>query len=87
MHCNIVQEATVRNCVSGNSSDGVLCLKKPVDADGYVIQSICCETGFLISPEDKIVKYQDLSIDGMSVIHKEVFELKNYSFILNNELV
>lgn len=87
MHCNIVQEATVRNCVSGNSSDGVLYLKKPVDVGGYVIQSVCCETGFLISPENKIVRYQDLTVDGMSVIHKEVFELKNYSFILNEQLV
>lgn len=87
MHCNIVQEATVFNCVKGNSSDGVLLLKKPVSVGTRVIQSVCCETGYLISPDDRIIRYQDLSIDEMCVIHREVFELKNYSFTLNALLV
>lgn len=87
MHCNIVQEATVFNCVSGNSSDGVLLLKKPVDVGNRVIQSVCCETGYLISSDDRIVRYQDLSIDEMCVIHRELVELKKYTFTLNAQLV
>jgi hypothetical protein len=87
MHCNIVQEATVVNCVKGNSGDGVLLLKKPVDIGSCVVQSVCCETGFLISEEDKIVRYQDLTIEQLSVLHRQIFETKNYTFTLNSQLV
>ena len=87
MHRNIVQEATVYNCVKGNSSDGVLLLKKPIRVGDYCVESVCCETGYLISTEDKIVRYQDLTVEQLSVLHTQIFQLKEYSFTSNKLLV
>ena len=87
IHREIVQEATVRSMVTNQTTDGVLLLKKPVEVGNYVVQSICCETGFLISTEDKVVRYRDLSVENLSVLHHEIVLGKQYSFTPNKQLV
>jgi len=88
LHCGIVQEATVRNSVMGNDSDGVLLLKDPIKFREFIVGSICCETGFLISTDnDKIIPYQKLTVEELSVIHNYLVQSKQYTFTLNKELV
>ena len=88
MHSDIVVESTVRNCVSGNDSDGVLLLKNPLQFREWTVSSVCCETGFLVSPDnDKIVPYQKLTIEELDVVHSVVCVSKQYSFTLNTQLV
>jgi len=88
LHCDIVQEATVRNSVLGNESDGVLLLKVPIRIREFVIGSVCCETGFLLSTDnEKIISYQKLTIEELSVIHNYLVGAKQYTFTLNKELV
>ncbi len=87
MHRDIVQEATVRNMIINQTTDGVLSLEKPVEVGGYVVQSVCCETGYLISTEDIIVRYQDLTVEELSVIHQSLVVGKKYTFISNKQLV
>lgn len=88
IHRDIVQEATVRNTVSGNSSDGVLLFKHPIQIGDNHISSICCETGFLLGPDNnKIIRYQELNLEGLSVLHNYVVESKQYKFTLNSQLV
>jgi hypothetical protein len=88
IHRDIIQEATVRNTVNGNESDGVLLLIKDVTINGKVISSICCETGYLLGQDnDKIVRYQDLTLEGLAVLHNYVVECKQYKFTLNSQLV
>ncbi len=87
MHCDIVQEATVRTMVNNNTTDGVILLEKPIEVGGYVVQSVFCETGYLISTEDIIVRYQDLTVEELSVIHQSLVVGKKYTFISNKQLV
>lgn len=87
MHCDIVQEATVRTMVNIQTTDGVLSLEKPVEVGDYVVQSICCETGYLISPEDRVVRYQDLTVEELSVLHQSFVVGKKYTFTSNKQLV
>lgn len=87
MHRDIVQEATVRNMITNQTTDGVLSLEKPVEVGDYVVQSVCCETGYLISTEDIIVRYQDLTVEELSVIHQSLVVGKKYTFISNKQLV
>lgn len=87
MHCDIVQEATVRTMVNIQTTDGVLSLEKSIQVGDYVVQSICCETGLLISIEDRVVRYQDLTVEDLSVLHREFVLGKHYSFKSNKQLV
>ena len=85
MHCDIVQEATVRTMINIQTTDGVLSFEKPIEVGDYVVQSICCETGYLISTEDRIVRYQDLCVEELSVIHQSLVVGKHYSFTPNKQ--
>ena len=88
LHRDLVQEATVRNTVNGNESDGVLLLNKTVDVGDFTVGGICCETGFILSTDcEKIIPYQKLSIEQLSVLHDYVVIGKQYSFTLNSQLV
>jgi hypothetical protein len=88
IHREIVQEATVKNSVRGNKSDGVLLMEKPITIRDYIISSVCCETGYLISTDnDRIVPYQRLTVEELSVIHNCIVQAKQYSYISNKELV
>ena len=87
IHCDIVQEATVRTMVNIQTTDGVLSLEKPIEVGDYVVQSVCCETGYLISPEDRIVRYQDLCVEDLSVLHQSLVISKKYTFISNKQFV
>jgi hypothetical protein len=87
IHRDIVQEATVRNAVNGNGSNGVLLLKNPLVIRGKVVASVCCETGLLVLEDnDTIVKYKDFSIEELSVLHRIIVETKQYTFTLNSQL-
>jgi len=87
IHRDIVQEATVRNMIKNQTTDGVLLLNRPVELGSYVVQSVCCNTGYLISTEDKIVRYQDLCVEQLSVLHQEFVTSKRYTFTPNKQLV
>ena len=88
IHRDIVQEATVRNCILGNWCEGVLLLKDSIKIRDYIISSVCCETGLLISADnDRVIPYQKLTVEELAVIHNSVVQGKNYSFTLNTELV
>jgi hypothetical protein len=87
MHCDIVQEATVRIMVSNNTTDGVISLENPIEVGGYVVQSVCCESGLLISTEDRVVRYQDLTVEHLSVLHQSFVVGKKYTFISNKQFV
>jgi hypothetical protein len=88
MHRDIVQEATVRNAINGNESDGVLLFKRPLVIRGNVVASVCCETGLLILDDnDTLVKYKDFSIEELAVLHRTIVETKQYTFTLNSQLV
>jgi hypothetical protein len=88
IHCDIVQEATVRNCINGNFNRGVLLFEDPIKIKDYVISSICCETGLLISDDnDRIIPYQKLTVEELSVIHSYVVGEKKYSFTPDKQLV
>lgn len=83
IHSELVQKATVGNCVDGNSSEGVLRLKIPyVLQDGRDVESICCETGLLLGNE-KVIKYRDVILEDLVQIHN-LFASKQYSFELNS---
>jgi hypothetical protein len=82
IHSELVQEATVRSCVDGNPSDGVLRLKLPyVLQDGREVDSICCESGLLLG-NDKVIRYRDVILEDLVQIHN-LFASKQYSFELN----
>jgi len=87
MHSDIVKEATVRNTINGNDSDGVLLLKDPLQFREWIISSVCCETGFLISPDNYKIPYHKLTIKELDVVHSVVCVSKKYSFTLNTQLV
>lgn len=54
----------------------------------FTVWGLCCEEGLLLQPDYcRIVPYQKLSIYDLVVLHEYVVEKKNYSFILNTELV
>ena len=88
LHCDIVQEACHKNYVINGSRDGVLLLKKPINIGDFTVGSICCETGLILSTDnEKIIPYQVLSIEDLSVIHESLVQVKNYTFTLNEQLV
>ena len=87
IHCDLVQEATVRNMIKNQTTHGVLLSDKPVEVGPYVVQSICCEKGYLISTEDRIVRYQDLCVEQLSVLHQVFVTDKKYTFTPNKQLV
>jgi hypothetical protein len=88
LHCGIVQEATVKNTILGNESEGVLLLNKAIRIREFVIGSVCCETGFLLSTDnEKIIPYQKLTVEDLSVIHDYLVGAKQYTFTSNTELV
>lgn len=88
LHRDLVQEATCKNSIKGNSSHGVLHLNSPMIFGEFIISGLCCEEGLLLQPDYcRIVPYQKLSVYDLVVLHEYVVEKKNYSFKLNTELV
>lgn len=87
MHCDIVQEATVRNCINGNDYEGILLLNTPIVFPDKTISGVCCNTGLLLSPEDKVVPYQTLCMRELDKVHTVVANLKQYSFKPDNPSV
>lgn len=81
MHCDIVQEATVRNSINGNDSEGVLVLTTPIVFENRTVSAVCCNTGLLLSTDyDTIVPYQRLSIEELDKVHSMVCNYKQHSF-------
>ena len=87
IHREIVYEATIKNMINNQNSEGVLLLENPIEVGDYVVQSVCCETGNLVSNEDKLIGYQNLSIEVLSVIHQELVKGKRYTFVPDRQLV
>jgi len=87
IHRDIVIESTVKNCIH-NDGGGVLQLKHPVNIDEDTIGYVCCDTGLLLSLDgDTIIRYQDLSIEDLAVLHTEIVLSKQYSFTYLTALV
>lgn len=81
IHSDIVQEATVRNMINGNDSDGVLRLNEPI----YGIHAVCCETGVLISGNGVVLRYNTFSIEQLAEIHNVLVFKKEYTFVSQHE--
>jgi hypothetical protein len=88
IHKDIVVESTVRTCLLRKKGDDVLQLKNPVKVRTNTVGFVCCETGLLLSDDgDTIVRYQDLTVEELSVLHMEIVESKQYSFTNNLTLL
>ena len=82
LHCNIVQEATVRNCLNEKES-GVLNLIEPIELRDHIVDGVCCNTGLLLYGEDKIIPYRLLTLEDLAVIHRVIVEFKSYEVVID----
>ena len=88
LHRSSVQEATSKNNVRGNSSNGVLQLNDIFYTKDTIVASICCETGLLLRENhNTVVPYQKVPTEDLISLFEYVVEKKQYSFVLNTELV
>jgi hypothetical protein len=98
MHCEIVQEATVRTFVKEDSTDGILLLDEPFRfyfklEEGYseerYVLGIDCNTGVVICEDidnrSKFFRYTDLTLDELGQLHKSIVINKEYKFTLYDE--
>lgn len=86
MHRDIVQEATVKTFNQHYGDNAELTLRIPLcidcsDDNIYVI-GVSCSSGDLISEDDNgnrnTVKYYNLSMEELSMLHKAIVETKDY---------
>ena len=97
IHKDIVLEATVKNTVRGNESEGVLQLipEFRFGCDHYTtgeptievltVESIDCETGEMNGIDSKLneirIYYNDMTVEQMVLLHEAVVLGKKYKFI------
>jgi hypothetical protein len=97
IHKDIVLEATVKNTVRGNESEGVLQLipEFKFTCDHYTtgeptievltVESIDCETGELNGIDSKMkeirIYFKDMTVEQMVQLHEVVVLGKKYKFI------
>jgi hypothetical protein len=98
MHCEIVQEATVKTFVKEDSTDGILLLDEPfrfhltleegIPEVRYVI-GVDCNTGVVICEgidnRCKFFRYTDLTLEELGQLHKSIVINKEYKFTLYDE--
>jgi hypothetical protein len=98
MHCEIVQEATVKTFTKEDSTDGILLLDEPFRfyfklAEGYpeerYVVAIDCNTGVVICEDidnrSKFFRYTDLTLEELGQLHKSIVINKEYKFTLYDE--
>lgn len=83
---DLVQEATCKTCVLQGDTDGTIVLD---DQFTYLkqdvlqhIDGIDCETGILLC-NTKYIRYTDLSLYDIHMLHNYVVQLKRYKFVPN----
>ena len=93
LHSDLVVTATVKNCVYGNDSDGILELNIPYKFkffkddntyDDLFVIGIDCESGNLVVEKSdgysKYIRYHHLSVEDLLELHLYVVQQKQFKF-------
>lgn len=101
LYSEVVKHSTCGIFVKYGHTDGILELTQPlVFVKEYYrpwplgwplmelhLIGVDCMTGELITREDKHLRYNQLTLEEMTTLHTRVVQQKQYSFIINHQLV
>jgi len=88
VHREIVQESTSGTFLRRGKGENQIVLKNPVNITNgsktksdVMVGFVCCNTGRLMSSDGCTeVRYQDVPVDDLVVLHTEIIQKKSYTF-------
>lgn len=88
VHKEIVQESTSGTFLRREKGENQIVLKNPVNITNgsktksdVMVGFVCCNTGRLMSSDGCTeVRYQDVPVDDLVVLHTEIIQKKSYTF-------
>jgi hypothetical protein len=88
VHKEIVQESTSGTFLRREKGENQIVLKNPVSIingsksnSGVIVGFVCCNTGRLMSSDGCTeVRYLDVPVDDLVVLHTEIVQKKRYTF-------